>query len=90
MRDTRKDSFKDGILRVFTRENRKYNPRFQIANDWHAACLETLRKFENARRGRNMKTVAAKLNTLNTPVVQRYSLMILSLMMGVLACTLIG
>jgi len=37
-----------------------------------------------------MKTVAAKLNTLNTPVVQRYSLMFLSLMLGIAACTLLG
>jgi hypothetical protein len=37
-----------------------------------------------------MRIVAAKLNTLNTPAIQRYLLMVLSLVMGIVTCTLIG
>ena len=37
-----------------------------------------------------MKAVAAKLTTFNTPSVQRYGLMLLSLALGIVTCTLIG
>ena len=37
-----------------------------------------------------MRTVAAHFNSLNRTLVQRYTLMLLSLMLGLFACTLIS
>ncbi len=37
-----------------------------------------------------MRTVAARFNSLDRTLVQRYTLMLFSLMLGLLACTLIS
>lgn len=37
-----------------------------------------------------MRTVAARFNSLDRTLVQRYTLMLVSLMLGLFACTLIS